>query len=337
MTRRQKIFVYVIPTCLSGLFLILAIRNLNLSDFLHLMGSVDIRLLVAALAIVALNSILRAFRWQTLLTPDHDVRLSDVYWAMMIGYLGNAYLPARIGEFLRAYALGRKTSLSSVKIFSTAIVERVLDALFLVGTGWLALQFLRIPGSLFLAASQNVLIVMAILICGLLVLTWYGGRTATLLRKIPIDARVRKFVVQHWDNFNQGLTTLNRPRMAALFFFCTVLIWSIDVLASILISLSLGLEFNVATAFFLISMLGLSSAIPSTPGGVGVLQFVTVSVLSPLGFNTNQSLAFILIYQMISYLHITTFGLLGVWQTGIRLSPGLLAEPKPATWSDSDH
>ncbi|NBO65514.1 MAG: UPF0104 family protein [Acidobacteria bacterium] len=328
MTSRQKIFVYVIPTCISAIFLVLAIRNINLSDFIRLMSSVDFRLLVVAFIIVCANSLLRALRWQILLSPDHDGRLGDVFWAMMIGYLGNAYLPARMGEFLRAYALGRKTSLSTVKIFSTGIIERAFDTLFLVLTGWVALRFLHMPGSLFFAASQKVLIILAIGITGLILLSWYGNRTISLVSRLPINEKLKEFLITHWGNFNQGLITLNRPRTLFAFSACTILIWSVDVVLYILISVSLGLHFSVPTTYFLISMLGLSSAIPSTPGGVGVVQFVAVSVLSPLGFNTNQSLAFILLFQMISYLHITTFGLIGIWRTGIRFSPVLLGEPK---------
>lgn len=326
MTTRQKILVYVLPTCVSVLFLLLAIRNLDLADLLQQFGNVKIGLLAVALIISVLNSILRAYRWQTLLSPDHDGRLADVYWAMMIGYLGNSYLPARMGEFLRAYALGRKTAISPVKIFSTAIVERAFDTLFLVGTGWIALRFLNLSGNLFYKASQNVLIVLAFVIVGLVVLTRYGNRTHAILRQIPLNAKLKDFAIRHWDSFNQGLISLNRPRTAVVFSLSTLLIWSVDVVVTILISASIDLQLSVPIAFFLISMLGLSSAIPSTPGGVGVLQFVAVSVLTPLGFNTNQSLALILIFQMVNYLHITTLGLIGVWRTGIRVSPKLLAE-----------
>lgn len=104
------------------------------------------------------------------------------------------------------------------------------------------------------------------------------------------------------------------------------MIWSADVAVSLLVSTSLGLDFNLPTAYFLNSMLGLSSAIPATPGSLGVFQFVTVSVLTPLGFNTNQSLAFILILQMIGYLHITVLGLLGIWKTGIGLNSRLISQ-----------
>ncbi|MFM8392303.1 MAG: lysylphosphatidylglycerol synthase transmembrane domain-containing protein [Acidobacteriota bacterium] len=326
MNKRQKFLFYVVPTCVSGVFLLLALRRLDLGDFLKLLGSIRLPFLLVALVVVGLNSLLRAFRWRTLLVRDHTGRLAEVFWAMMVGYLGNSYLPARIGEFLRAYALGKKTDLSPVLIFSTALVERVFDTFFLVGLGWLALRFLDIPGSLFFQASQKIMIILIAFLVILLFVTRYRRLANYLIGRLPVSDHLRDLIARHWETFNYGLTSLHNPQTTLTFFLCTVLIWSGDVVVSLLVSASLGLHFNLPTAYFLNSMLGLSSAIPATPGSLGVFQFVAVAVLTPLGFNTNQSLAFILIFQMIGYLHITVFGLLGIWKTGIGISSRLISQ-----------
>lgn len=326
MNKRKKFLIYVVPTCISAVFLYLAVRSLDLPEFLKLLGSIKLQYLLAALVVIVLNSLLRAFRWRTLLVRDHSGRLADVYWAMMIGYLGNSYLPARIGEFLRAYALGKKTDLSPVLIFSTGLVERVFDTFFLVGLGWLALQFLDIPGTLFFQATQKIMILLTAFLIILLLVAKFGRLARYLIARLPLSEPLREQTLHHWETFNYGLTSLNTIRTALTFFICTVMIWSADVAVSLLVSTSLGLDFNLPTAYFLNSMLGLSSAIPATPGSLGVFQFVTVSVLTPLGFNTNQSLAFILILQMIGYLHITVFGLLGIWKTGIGLNSRLISQ-----------
>ncbi len=326
MNKRKKFLIYVVPTCVSAVFLYLAVRRLDLPEFLKLLGSIKLQYLLAALLVIVLNSLLRAFRWRTLLVRDHSGRLADVYWAMMIGYLGNSYLPARIGEFLRAYALGKKTDLSPVLIFSTGLVERVFDTFFLVGLGWLALQFLDIPGTLFFQATQKIMILLTAFLIILLLVAKFGRLARYLIARLPLSEPLREQTLQHWETFNYGLTSLNTIRTALTFFICTVMIWSADVAVSLLVSTSLGLDFNLPTAYFLNSMLGLSSAIPATPGSLGVFQFVTVSVLTPLGFNTNQSLAFILILQMIGYLHITVLGLLGIWKTGIGLNSRLISQ-----------
>lgn len=227
---------------------------------------------------------------------------------------------------MRAYALGKKTDLSPVLIFSTGLVERVFDTFFLVGLGWIALQFLDIPGTLFFQATQKIMILLTAFLIILLLVAKFGRLARYLIARLPLSEPLREQTLHHWETFNYGLTSLNTIRTALTFFICTVMIWSADVAVSLLVSTSLGLDFNLPTAYFLNSMLGLSSAIPATPGSLGVFQFVTVSVLTPLGFNTNQSLAFILILQMIGYLHITVLGLLGIWKTGIGLNSRLISQ-----------
>jgi hypothetical protein len=78
---------------------------------------------------------------------------------MMIGYLGNSYLPARIGEFLRAYALGKKTDLSPVLIFSTGLVESIRHLLSGRAQSGLPCNFLVSSGR-FLPGYAKILILL---------------------------------------------------------------------------------------------------------------------------------------------------------------------------------
>ncbi len=71
---------------------------------------------------------------------------------------------------------------------------------------------------------------------------------------------------------------------------------------------------NLGQALILLAALGLSSAIPSTPGYVGVYQFVAVTILVPFGFLRSEALAYILISQVVGYLQYGFWGLLGLWQ-----------------------
>jgi hypothetical protein len=67
-------------------------------------------------------------------------------------------------------------------------------------------------------------------------------------------------------------------------------------------------------ASLLICGLGLGSALPSTPGYVGIFQFVAVSVLTPFGISKDGALAEVLILQAISYGVVLIFGLPGLYK-----------------------
>ena len=62
-------------------------------------------------------------------------------------------------------------------------------------------------------------------------------------------------------------------------------------------------------ASLLLCGLGLGSALPSTPGYVGIYQFVAVTVLVPFGIPRDGALAFILVGQAVGYVVVLFLGL----------------------------
>ena len=67
--------------------------------------------------------------------------------------------------------------------------------------------------------------------------------------------------------------------------------------ATVIGAAALGFAIPVPVAFLLIAGIGLGSALPSTPGYVGIYQFVAVTVLTPFGFSRTDAIAYILVAQ----------------------------------------
>jgi hypothetical protein len=88
----------------------------------------------------------------------------------------------------------------------------------------------------------------------------------------------------------------------------TLLIWFLDAVGTILTGSALGLAIPLSVAFLLIAGLGLSSALPSTPGYIGIYQFVAVTVLTPFAFTRTDAIAYILVAQALGYVVIGFWG-----------------------------
>jgi uncharacterized membrane protein YbhN (UPF0104 family) len=80
------------------------------------------------------------------------------------------------------------------------------------------------------------------------------------------------------------------------------------------------MSITLPIAFLLIAGLGLGSALPSTPGYVGIYQFVAVSILTPFGYSRTDAIAYILLVQAMSYVVLAFWGLIGLAQQ--RKAPG---------------
>jgi hypothetical protein len=110
----------------------------------------------------------------------------------------------------------------------------------------------------------------------------------------------------------RGIRSFHHIGRLSAFLALTVCVWTLDAVGAVVGANAIGLEIPLWLAFLLIAGLGLGSALPSTPGYVGIYQFVAVSVLTPFGFSRNDAIAFILVTQALSYVVIGVWGSLGL-------------------------
>jgi uncharacterized membrane protein YbhN (UPF0104 family) len=83
---------------------------------------------------------------------------------------------------------------------------------------------------------------------------------------------------------------------------------------AICIARALHMPLSFPVAILLLAGLAVGSAAPSTPGYVGIYQFVAVEILPKFGMSRSDAIAYILVFQVMSYLVFIVWGMLGLWQ-----------------------
>jgi uncharacterized protein (TIRG00374 family) len=83
--------------------------------------------LLAGVALVWVDYILRALRWKIMLRPVCEVKTADLVAPTVIGFTGLALL-GRPGEFIRPYLIGKKVNLPVSSQLAVWAVERIFDA-----------------------------------------------------------------------------------------------------------------------------------------------------------------------------------------------------------------
>ena len=76
---------------------------------------------------VYLTYVLKTLRWQILLSPLKKISYKTLYPTLLISFMLLIIMPARLGEFARAYLVGRKENISKTGAFSSIVIERILD------------------------------------------------------------------------------------------------------------------------------------------------------------------------------------------------------------------
>lgn len=321
----------------------MAVRGVNWREFIATIKHAKLGFLAIAFGMSHVAMVLRSLRWRVLLSaaPSDGGRLGQqkvapltVFWATMAGYLGNNFLPARAGELIRSAALGHKTGLSKSWVFATALTERLLDVVALVLFSLAAVlslpsSVLGLPSSVWLVRAWKVMGVVGV--AGIIILfaaPRFEGTFRRLLGRLPGPAPLRERLLGILAQFLSGMRAFANPSRGFAFAGMTVLIWLTDAVGTMIGARAFGLSLALPIAVMLLAGLGLSSAIPSTPGYVGVYQFVAVAVLVPFGFPRSGVLAYIIVAQALGYVIITVWGLLGLWRLQVRPRAMLEAESK---------
>jgi glycosyltransferase 2 family protein len=261
---------------------------------------------------------MRALRWRILLNAEGFVSAPTAFWATAAGSFGNNFLPARAGELIRAYMISSRSSLENSYVLATALSDRAADAIVLILMSAIVMLALPAQPSWLATAVRSGAVLGVVGALAIVVLPLLAPRTTTIIERFPLPQGIRTMLVGVITAGMRGMRSLHNPRRLSGFLALTIVIWSLDVYAAVLAAQALGLEMPIAAAFLLIAGLGLGSALPSTPGYVGIYQFVAVTVLAPFGFSRTDAIAYILIVQALSYLVIGGWGGIGLWSYGRR-------------------
>jgi hypothetical protein len=317
----------VLSTLLAGVLLYFSLRHVDWSRVWHTIAGAQWRYLAAATAMTSFAFFVRSLRWRILLNSETWFSVGTVFWANMAGYLGNNFLPARAGELIRTYLISNRSSLSKTYVLTTALSERLMDVIALVLWSSLVLLGVNPKPSWMQDLSRTMAIVASAGAVAIMVLPHTGSLTENLLRRMPLPEGLRNRLVGLAEQILSGLRAFHHWGRFTGFAALTVVIWVSDAIGVMAGARALGLTISFRVALLLLTGLGLGSALPSTPGYVGIYQFVAVTVLTPFGIDRDEALAYILVAQVLASLVMLAFGLPGLYRLQGRKA-GSAGEPR---------
>ncbi len=311
---RRKLWYGLLSIALAAVLLYYALRGVEWGRVWTTIVQADPLWLAVACLLTCCAFFVRACRWRILLNADTWFPLGTVFSATMAGYLGNSFLPARAGEFVRSYVISSRSSLSKTYVLTTALSERMVDAITLVLASSVVLLGVNPKPDWLGGVSRTTAIVAGAGLLAIAILPHTGDLPARILRAIPMPAGLRDRLLEFAAQILLGLRTFHSLGRLAGFALLTAVVWSIDCLTVMAGTHALGVGISFPTALLLITALGLGSALPSTPGYVGIYQFVTVSVLTPFGINHDTALAYSFVSQAIGYVVVLALGLPAIYR-----------------------
>ncbi len=313
----------------------LVVRSVDLATAWEVLRGAQPGWIILLVVFVSADVLMRAVRWRVLLTPLARVPLRATLASLLVGYLANNVLPARLGEVVRSHDLGERTGVSRAAILGTIVVERVVDTLVVVSIASVAILVLSVRG----VVASAVLVGLAV--TALLVVGIAAGIAA---HRLPGAARAASFL-DRWPRVRAALTRLrdglrvaSSVRVMAAAVALSVGSWSCTVLAFAAAAQAVGVEPTMGQAALLAAGTNLATAIPAAPGYVGTFELAAVTIAASVGIDPELALAFAVLTHATT-LVLTSIGGATALVLGARReedeAPGPLSGPRDGAEPDA--
>jgi glycosyltransferase 2 family protein len=304
---------------ISLVSIIVLLKLIDIPDLIRKLEQADLRFVLAALVVICVSAYIRAARWQAILGPK--VGYWKAFHAENIGYLVNAILPLRAGEPARAYIVSRsQPEVSTVEAFSTVLVARLVDMIFVILLLGLVLPALDVP-DLVKAAGYSLLGLVAVAMAILAAGAYARARLMRLTRAILGRLLPARFAERsiHWiDDFLGGLSVLRSARRFFWMSITTAALWASYIAFYHLILMAFWREPPLAWSVLATCAAALSMTLPSSPGFVGVFHAAVAFAMAPY-LTADLALAYAIVLHATEILTHLAFGAYSLAMTGASL------------------
>jgi uncharacterized protein (TIRG00374 family) len=311
MNRRRIILGFAV----SAVFLFFALRGQDYAAIREAFSQVTYWYLIPALLLYFTGVMVRAYRWSVLLRPVEKVRARELVGINAVGLMANNVLPLRTGEFVRAYALSQKTSISKSTGLATIAVERIFDGMALLAFIAGSMLFVDLTSQLERVAELAVLI-FALALAALILLA-KGGRLRDRMLRLalgPLPDKLSGRVNGMAESFISGLGIFHNWRELAVVSVTSLIAWGFEASAYWVVARAFGGQIaavmGVPETLLTTGIANLATLVPSSPGYVGPYEAAIILVLNgALGLSRELALSYGVLMHVMLWLPITIWGL----------------------------
>ncbi|MHB9091976.1 MAG: lysylphosphatidylglycerol synthase transmembrane domain-containing protein, partial [Chloroflexota bacterium] len=240
---------------------------------------------------------------------------------VVIGYMANDVLPARMGEIVRAYALEQREGISKTTTLATVFVERVFDGLAMLA--FLGAVAVFVP---FAATLQQVAALTAALFLTLTAFLFAMALKPLLAERVVLwvihllPARLHPPLERMVRSGLAGLRVLRSVRNVAAGLALSLVAWLCEGTMYYTIALGFfpGVPFYVMLLTVAVANIG--TMIPSSPGYVGTFDALAVMTLGLFGIGSEIGLAYTAVLHAVLIVPVTLLGFFYLWRENLSLA-----------------
>jgi uncharacterized protein (TIRG00374 family) len=301
----------------------LAVRDVDLAAVGVILARVEPIALLPIGAVLVAQIVVRAMRWSVVLTEGSVARppVGRLVPILLVGYLGNAVLPARLGDAGRALLLVRREGQAPGNALGSVLLERVIDLTTLGVMGAAAAIVVGRMQAVAVAAGTAVVI-------GAIVLAL--AQTSLPRRLLGAMGRFRHWLVvqtlAHVERLLHQFSARGRRAIFVIAFGFTVVVWVLETMTYSLAGRAVGLAILPTEALLIAAAAVFSTAIPSAPGYVGTFELAASGAARALGVDPESALAMAVFVHAVTVIPLAIAGAACLAWFGLGAGPRTAAD-----------
>jgi len=312
----------------SLFFMALLFRKIDFTLLGGALRSADYRYVFLAICFTFISFFLRAVRWHYLLISCKSIPLSSLFPATIIGYMANNLLPARLGEFVRAYTLAQRENLEAPEVFASLVIDRLFDGFTVLILLLIALFTIQLPSGMEDAAGALRAggAIMFFLYCGIVLFLYLlkqqTMRTLSAVRYVlkPFPQSFSEKLIPLLGSFIGGIRLSSRGQHIAALLLTSGGIWLFCILPVDMTLRSFNVHLPVTASIFILVMLVFAVMVPASPGYIGTYHYACYKGLAVFGVPETTSVSIALIMHGTGFFPVIIAGLYYLWKNKLSLN-----------------
>lgn len=205
----------------------------------------------------------QGWRWNILLRPVSRLPLWKSVQAIYIGLFANEVLPLRSGELIRCYLLTVWDKVPFALVLSSALIERLIDGVWLISGFALVSLFVDLPKEI--EAAVWILVFLVVVIGALVLFAVLHERFAHHVSTRHRWSEVVRTVIE-------GLHAMGKSRSFVMAVGASTVYLALQVIPIHAMMEGYGLNLPWGSAAVVLVVLRLGTIVPGAPGNVGLFH-----------------------------------------------------------------
>jgi hypothetical protein len=221
-------------------------------------------------------------------------KLKDLVEITILSWFANNIVPAKIGDLYKGYLMRKNYNFPVSKAMGTIFMERLVDMIFIA-------IFIFISGLIIFKWSIPTNIMLPLLALFILILAAIAALFFINSFQLWLFKIVPKRLEHIAKNFHYGLLNCMKAKEAHIIILYTLFSWLAQAASVFFVVKALNLSMPLFLIIFITLANALITAVPITPGGLGVGEAAIAGILFSFKMEYNLAMLVSILIRVITY------------------------------------